>query len=138
MNKITQFKGQYRFLSNFHPAEVMLEGETYPTVEHAYQAAKFESDVVRSHIRCADTAAKAKRLGSKYKIREDWDLIKLAVMKGLLVQKFRHPELAALLKATGDAELIEGNWWGDIYWGVCEGVGHNHLGKLLMEIRSTL
>ncbi len=59
-------------------------------------------------------------------------------MAGLLVQKFQHPELAALLRATDDAELIEGNTWGDTFWGVCKGKGANNLGRMLMEIRSTI
>ena len=40
--------------------------------------------------------------------------------------------------ATGDAELVEGNTWNDTYWGVCNGVGHNHLGKILMQVRQEL
>src|SRR6185369_8674281 len=38
--KILEFQGDNRFLSNFFPAEVIYEGITYPTAEHAYQAAK--------------------------------------------------------------------------------------------------
>jgi predicted NAD-dependent protein-ADP-ribosyltransferase YbiA (DUF1768 family) len=43
-----------------------------------------------------------------------------------------------MLKATGDEELVEGNWWNDTFWGVCNGVGENNLGKLLMKIRAEL
>ena len=43
--------------------------------------------------------------------------------------------MASRLINTGDAILIEGNTWGDTYWGVCDGVGENRLGKLLMEVR---
>jgi predicted NAD-dependent protein-ADP-ribosyltransferase YbiA (DUF1768 family) len=59
-------------------------------------------------------------------------------METLLRQKFAHPELRAKLKETNDAELVEGNWWGDRFWGVCRGEGENHLGKLLMKIRAEL
>jgi predicted NAD-dependent protein-ADP-ribosyltransferase YbiA (DUF1768 family) len=43
-----------------------------------------------------------------------------------------------MLIDTGDQELIEGNWWGDVIWGVCNGKGENHLGKILMEVRKEL
>ena len=36
---------------------------------------------------------------------------------------------------TYPEELIEGNYWHDTFWGVCEGVGENHLGQILMQIR---
>lgn len=38
--KIDSFNGKYRFLSNFYPVKVKLDGVTYDSVEHAYQAAK--------------------------------------------------------------------------------------------------
>ena len=59
-------------------------------------------------------------------------------MAALIAQKFDKGELALALKYTGDAELIEGNNWGDTFWGVCNGVGENHLGKLLMARRAQL
>ena len=56
-------------------------------------------------------------------------------MLELLHLKFRHPVLKDQLLATGDVELIEGNDWGDEFWGVCCGKGSNNLGKLLMLVR---
>jgi predicted NAD-dependent protein-ADP-ribosyltransferase YbiA (DUF1768 family) len=56
-------------------------------------------------------------------------------MRSLLRQKFAHPSMRERLLATGDEELIEGNWWGDTFWGVCNGEGQNQLGKLLMRVR---
>jgi len=50
----------------------------------------------------------------------------------------RHPGLKASLRQTGNARLVEGNWWGDTFWGVCNGKGTNHLGKVLMEVRREL
>ena len=63
---------------------------------------------------------------------------KLGITEDVIRQKFNNPELKEKLIATGDAELIEGNPWGDTFWGVCEGKGENHLGKILMKIRSEL
>ena len=46
--------------------------------------------------------------------------------------------LAYKLLMTREAELIEGNDWNDYFWGQCMGVGDNHLGKLLMQVRKEL
>ena len=59
-------------------------------------------------------------------------------MHGLLQQKFSFTVLKRQLLETGAAELIEGNYWGDRYWGVCKGVGDNWLGKLLMTVRKEI
>jgi ribA/ribD-fused uncharacterized protein len=85
------------------------------------------------------TAGHAKRAGRKLKLRKDWDEIKLTVMEEVLKMKFLgNQKLAQKLIDTGDAVLIEGNWWNDTYWGVCNDKGENHLGQLLMKIRKEL
>lgn len=136
--QITSFRGRYRFLSNFWVVSVIYEGIRYPSVEHAYQAAKTLSKVNRRSIAMAPTAGKAKRLGRSFPLRSDWDNIKLLVMRQLLEAKFKRHELRLQLLATGDAELIEGNTWGDRFWGVCDGWGENWLGRLLMTVREEL
>lgn len=135
---ITSFEdGPYRFLSNFWPSEVELDCVHYPTVEHAYQAAKTFDPYHREIVRGFLNPAHAKRAGRRFKCRPDWADVKVQVMRVLLRQKFGpRRALAAKLEATGDAELIEGNGWGDTFWGVCDGEGENHLGRLLMEIRA--
>lgn len=136
---IDSFKGEYDFLSNFHPSVVVYNGSQYPTVEHAYQAAKTDDVVLIEQIRTASTPGKAKKLGRNLELRPDWEERKRIVMVILLVQKFKYgTELAEKLMATDPYELIEGNWWGDVYWGVCKGIGQNHLGKILMRIRTRL
>lgn len=124
------------FLSNFYdPSPVKYLGETYPTVEHAYQAAKTKRKVERDHIRSQPTPRDAKRAGRSATLRPDWEEVKVRVMRKLLQQKFAIPELRAKLLATGHAFLQEGNWWGDEFWGVCKGKGKNMLGLLLMQVR---
>lgn len=135
---IDSFRGDYSFLSNFHPCTIEYEGITYPSVEHAYQAAKTLDLDDRRRIATL-TAAQAKRAGKQVAQREDWTKkTKLLVMEDLLVKKFWHTPLSEKLLATGDEELVEGNWWNDIFWGKCKGIGANNLGKLLMHIRSQL
>jgi ribA/ribD-fused uncharacterized protein len=135
---IDSFRGAHRFLSNFHPCRVALDGEVYRSVEHAYQAAKTTNRERRKEVHSL-TAGRAKRWGSALPLRPDWEAVKLGMMRDLLRQKFLGDEgLATQLHATGDQDLIEGNTWGDTYWGVCRGRGHNHLGRLLMQVRSEL
>ena len=134
MSPITRFRDEYSFLSNFHPCKIAWEGEFYPSVEHAYQASK-TTKLAERHQFTKITAKAAKRLGSKLKLRPDWESVKLGIMYKLLAQKFSDSYYALLLSSTGDAELIEGNNWGDNFWGVCGEHGQNHLGKLLMKVR---
>jgi len=135
---INLFKGPHQWLSNFWPCEVTLDGVTYPSVEHAYQAAKTEDLTVRTLIRNAHTAGAAKRLGKRVEIRPDWLEMRIQIMRDLVHQKFQHPELREKLLATGEEELIEGNWWGDTFWGNCKGVGENRLGWILMSERTNI
>lgn len=136
---ISSFGGDHRWLSNFYPCAVMWGELQFPSVEHAYQAAKTTDIDIQRRFQTI-TAGQAKRLGRTIDIRHDWSIeTKLGVMEYLLNQKFCNDELRAKLLATGDTELIEGNQWGDTFWGVNErGQGFNHLGRLLMKIRSQL
>lgn len=135
---ISGFRDAYRFLSNFTSVHVIYDSELYPSVEHAYQAAKTNDLHWRRKIQAAPSPQAAKRMGRLAPVREDWEDAKLGVMEMLLRQKFATPYYKILLMQTDDRELIEDNWWGDKFWGVCNGVGENHLGKLLMKIRADL
>jgi ribA/ribD-fused uncharacterized protein len=134
---IDSFMGEFRFLSNFQAATVMYLGMLFPTTENAYQAAKSDNATVREEF-TRISAKDAKRAGRNVVMREDWDKSKMDVMLDLNRQKFKIPALRAMLLATGDRELIEGNWWHDTYWGVCDGVGENRLGKILMMVRKEI
>lgn len=135
---INSFSNRYNFLSNFYPVGIVFEGIRYPSVEHAYQAAKTLSEVDRITISHARYAGQAKSIGRRVKLRENWDEIRLDVMLTLLREKFKSPKLATRLLLTKDEELVEENYWNDTFWGVCKGVGENHLGKLLMQVREEL
>ncbi|MCZ4367458.1 NADAR domain-containing protein [Sulfitobacter dubius] len=69
-------------------------------------------------------------------VRADWDDVKADIMCQLLIQKFSYSGLYKMLRDTGDKYLIEGNDWGDTYWGVCGKRGRNVLGRMLMQIRN--
>lgn len=137
--RIDSFQGKYRFLSNFWPAVVEYEGITYPSVEHAYQASKTMDMGERRRIAEIVEPGDAKRAGRAAKQRPDWKEVKLRVMEDCVRYKFtHHDELRDKLLATDDAELIEGNTWNDRFWGVCNGQGENHLGKILMKVRAEI
>ncbi len=135
VSAISSFSGKNRFLSNFWLCRVTFEGVEYDSTEHAYQAAKTVSEELREWVRTAPSPGQAKKRAYRLTLRPDWDDVKEHVMLALLREKFKDPELRAKLLATGDAELVEGNTWGDKYWGVCDGEGQNRLGVLLMLVR---
>ena len=141
---IVEFDGQYDFLSNFYPSSILYEGIVYPTNEHFFQAMKTLDPAERQKIANAETPGKAKRMGRNVKLRPDWEKIKVDVMRTGLMLKFTDAALAEKLIATGDEELVEGNWWCDQTWGSCtcpkhiRTPGRNLLGMLLMEVRKEL
>lgn len=140
MQVIDSFRGEYRWLSNFQIFQnsINYEGQYFYSVENAYQAAKTINRDIRKIISDL-TPSEAKQLGKEINIRIGWDLLKLKVMEDLVLQKFTlNEDLRRKLVATGDAMLIEGNNWGDKFWGVCNGEGENHLGKILMNVRKHL
>lgn len=150
---ITSFSGEFRFLSNFWPAEVEFDKHEFPTNEHAYQYAKCVDPAWKEFFKTTKmTAGQAKRMGRKLSdgdlapfnlnwVQEKrWFEYNRHVMLELNLKKFtRHLDLRQKLIDTGDAELVEGNTWGDTYWGQCPvGNGENHLGKCLMLVRDIL
>lgn len=138
---ITSFSDQYRFLSNFYRLQggVVYGDRTYPTVEHAYQASKTVHISERRLIQQTLSPGEAKRLGRKVRMRPEFEDMKVTIMLKLVRQKFKNPFLANILVATGDRILIEGNDWGDQFWGESPvGVGENKLGKILMKVRNEL
>ena len=140
MQSINEFKGQHRVLSNFYMVPVEFEHESYPSSEHAYMAAKTEVFAIRKQIAACATPAEAKKMGRSIKLRDGWEAMKYEVMLDILRSKFRGGDMQYRLLLTGDAELVEGNWWGDKIWGVClkTNQGQNLLGKALMQVRAEM
>lgn len=133
--EINEFRGEYRFLSNFWSCPVNYDGITYQNTEAAFQAQKCIDPADRARF-AGLNPSEAKRLGRRVKLRSDWETVKDQIMCQVVQAKFtQNPDLMAKLKATGDAILIEGNTWGDRYWGVCRGAGQNKLGRILMALR---
>jgi len=153
------FFKEYRFLSNFQMSYCQCSddmGFRYPSVEHFYQAQKTLDKELRKSFAYTEledspfneevkfkspefeTPGQAKRAGGQLSLREDWDQVKLSVMRDGLFQKFDDPQLKNWLLATGHTYLEETNYWGDKFWGVHNGKGKNELGRLLIEVRTAL
>lgn len=161
---ITSFTGRYSFLSNFYecPRNVTVLGMSAPTAEHVFQGLKATDREDQHRITSADSPAEAKRLGRHVTLRPDWEVNKRALMLEVVLAKFtQSQELRAKLIATGDATLVEGNTWGDRYWGAVQAdrgaipvdadiwapgdidgsrwlAGENWLGRTLMVVRMVL
>ena len=137
-SQIKGFFGDYRFLSNFELGRVVFEGVQYPSSENAYQAAKSLDPQVRAKF-VNISPNESKKLGRKIDVREDWEEVKYGIMYQIVLDKFsRNYELGDLLIETGDKYLEETNNWKDKVWGVCDGVGKNWLGKILMDVRTQI
>lgn len=137
MSVIDCFKNNYYFLSNFsYYGFFNKKGLYYPTVEHYFQAMKTEDKEERTKIRTCLTPNEAKKLGRKAKLRNNWEDIRIKVMKqGLRYKFWQNAYIRVLLMETAGKQLIEGNKWNDTFWGVCNGKGENNLGRLLMLLR---
>lgn len=137
---ILGFDGEYRFLSNFTLCPVVYMGNSFVSVEHAYQAAKTDRTLTPTEVEYINsmTSGRVKRWGKTARLRSDWEDIKQRVMFDLIRQKFAQEPFRTLLMNTDGSYIEETNTWGDTYWGVCKGVGWNHLGILLMEVRDEL
>ena len=135
---IDKFEGEYAFLSNFYDCPVKYRGNMFKNSEAAFQAQKCSNPVLVKKF-CAISASEAKKMGKKVDLRPDWELKKDEIMYEIVLAKFtQNLTLKYKLLATGDEILVEGNWWGDRYWGKCKGVGLNRLGEILMKVREEL
>lgn len=145
MQKISSFRGCYRFLSNFYQYPFEYKGLTYPNAEAAFQAQKCMNEADKVKYTLVKNPVVAKRMGKKEPdLPADWESLSVEIMKDILKAKFSVPELAKMLIATGDDYLEEGNRWHDNKWGhcVCEKCqsikARNLLGNMLMDIRREL
>ena len=132
---------EYGEFSNLSLHGFELDGKTWPSVEHYFQAQKFPGTDYAERIRRAKNPKQAKSLGRSRSVplRPDWEEVKIGLMRGAILRKFEtHADLRALLLSTGDEELIE-SAPNDYFWGAGRtGTGQNWTGKLLMEVRAIL
>lgn len=143
MNKINNFRGEYRWLSNFADGGVSIQGYDFDNREAAFQAMKtVDEEEIKKFFHA--TPSEAKRLGRQVQLVSNWESIKVKVMRAVCRAYFeQHQDMKEKLIATKGIYLEEGNQWHDNFWGVCycekceNKEKHNTLGKILMEIRDS-
>lgn len=135
------YERRFYCFSNFSSFAVVWRDELWMTSEHAYQAAKFSSPLIRRLIQQARSAHDAKQIAhanDQYK-RKDWDSCKVPMMKEICRAKLQqHEFIRRRLLETGTREIIEDSdtdsFWG---WGPDQ-EGQNMLGMIWMELREEL
>lgn len=141
MEKISSFRDEYRFLSNFYQIKITYKGKTYHNVEAAFQAQKCIKEEEKVKFTLIKNPVRAKQMGKKVELRSDWNQVSPIIMKELIMIKFANEDLKAKLLATKDAYIEEGNQWHDNFWGRCicekckDKSSKNILGTILMEVR---
>lgn len=132
---------EFGCFSNFARYAIHLDGKSWPTSEHYFQAQKFDDARLREEVRRCRTPRMAANMSRDRKnpLRRDWESVKHDVMRKVVRAKFtQHDELREMLLSTDDAMLVEhtvsNNYWGD----GGDGSGKNMLGRILMEIREEL
>jgi len=146
---IEKFEGRWSFLSNFHPCDIYHQGIKYPSTEHYYVAMKCNNEQIingrqytvndfREMISKTPSPGLVKRIGKNIQIRNDWNDKKLEFMNWGIREKFKNEDLKILLLSTDELMIVEGNYWKDYFWGVCNGKGENNLGKILMKVRDEI
>lgn len=148
---IPKFEGKDFFLSNFFPSPITIQPLdnqeiTFWTGEHMFQSLKWKVMTDKSdganlaYVKAVcknPNPSHAKKKGREVNIdTAEWDKIKVDMMRETVWEKFKqNPEARELLMQTGSAMLVEGNTWGDTFWGRVDGKGYNMLGSILMEVR---
>lgn len=126
---------------------IEVEGVVYPTVEHAYQCARYTDQKIKDEILNARSPVKAWETYYKYKhlqITEFKDKdYKVSVMKNLMKLKaLQHEEVKKALLDSGDLQIVKRIVTyppGDGFWDIGEdGRGLNMIGRIWMEIREKL
>lgn len=137
---IAEFRGPTRWLSNFAPCVIILEGRKYKSVEHAYMSAKSDMESWKVFCQFTEKPGEVKKASKTVELRSHWEDIKIHVMKECINQKFNQEPYKSALLLTKDETLQEGNNWGDKFWGVDlkTGEGNNYLGKIIMSKRAEL
>ena len=151
-NVIDEFRGKYFFLSNFYIKPVYYKGDWYRSSEHAFQAQKATNEKDKQYVlntyyspNGKNSPGQAKHRGNEITCRKDWNEKRMMIMHNIIRCKFTALDgLDDKLLATEDTLLIEGNSWGDNFWGMVrdtntgEWKGDNFLGKLLMKVRNEI
>ncbi len=128
-------------LSTYSRHEFELDGSTWPSVEHYYQANKFEDETIRETIKTVSTPEEARKLAkkNKRKIRSDWKKNKITFMtRAVYIKCCSHEDVKRALLSTRTDDIIENSQY-DYFWGCGRDLrGANAYGKILMDVRKKI
>lgn len=122
-----------------YPCRIRYKDHIFKCVEAAYQSQKCPSMIEAFTSLDAD---RARQLGKKVPLRDDWEKVKYSIMEEIIRIKFTPENLFkrdqayffyTQLDFTYPQDLIYDV--DDYYWGEINGSGQNNFGKILMEIR---
>ncbi len=137
----------YIYFSPYTAHAITVDGMVFPTVEHAYQCARYTDPKIIEEIRSATSPVKAWEISGKYKqfqIPEfKNDEHKLKMMKKLMLLKaLQHEDVRKVLLDSGDQKIVKhivSGPPGDGFWDDgSDGKGLNYTGRMWMEIRDEL
>lgn len=142
MDPINFLEHRFQYLSPFSAHRIEIWGEVFPTVEHAYQAARIGQGPEREAIKHASSPLAAWREGQKHKNNPALcvgSFDKDAIMEELFRAKMeQHQDIIDILRESGDRELRKVHEQ-DAYWGTeKDGLGKNQMGILWMKLRAEL
>ena len=151
---VVAFKSPAHPFSNFHRCGIKLDGQIYPSAEHAYQFLKLtylgKLDMAES-VMNAHKAADAKRCAAQISREESamWDEVKVEAMSRIIKAKAEsYPDFKKLLIESDGFVIAEAT--SDCFWGVgmtpklafnCAPdsfLGRNTLGQILMSVRDSI
>lgn len=125
-----------------YDCDIEFMGHKFKSVENAYMFAKKPNDIEWLNKCLSMSPGDVKKESKRITLREDWEVVKLAIMYNLLKQKFTQEPFRTNLLGTRNENIVEGNRWNDTFWGVdikaTPNVGENWLGRLIMDIRTKL
>ena len=130
-------------LGTFSPHAFKLDEREWLSVEHYFQAMKFEAlnTEYQEKIRQASHPKLARKLGRNRlkKLRADWKKVRRVMMTRAVYTKCcAHEEVAMALLNTNNSKLMEGSQY-DYYWGCGrDRRAENTYGKVLMDVRNKL
>jgi len=126
-------------LSSYSSHAFELDGDTWPSVEHYYQANKFEDESIKESIKTTSNAEEARKIAKKRNIRSDWKKNKVTFMtRAVYIKCCTHEDVRRSLLSTGDDDIVENSQY-DYFWGCGRDLrGDNVYGKILMDVRKKI
>ena len=105
--KPIQFTGYYQCFENSFPVSISVGGIAYPSVEHAFQAAKVSDAFLKHNISKIESLSEVTELLKDVPVRPNWEEVKYATLEQLMNLKFEASRKCKdVLVSTGARRLV--------------------------------